>query len=283
MIIKALFKRVYNFFRIIFLNDRIVNFLPLTWRTNILSSILNNNIGYLDYKNKLIKIHVDSTRVLYRLNSCKKEPKTVKWIEDFIKENDVFYDIGANIGAYSFVAYINTSGKCKIYSFEPGFSTFKNLCYNIYLNNFHEKIIPLNITLSDTSGIDEFKYNSIFSGSAEHPGINKESYTSQYRKNFVFSQKIFKYSLDDIVTKMNLDLPNHLKIDVDGHEFYILKGANKILSSKLLKTIQVEIDINSADTIRICNLLEKYKFKIIQKNQHGKSPIFDYIFEKIDK
>lgn len=280
MKIKALFKRVNNFFRIIFLNDRILNFLPLTWRTDILSSISNNNIGYLDYKNKLIKIHVDSTLVLYRLNSCKKEPKTVKWIEDFIKENDVFYDIGANIGAYSFVAYINTSGKCKIYSFEPGFSTFKNLCYNIYLNNFQDNIIPLNITLSDTSGIDEFEYNSILSGSGEHPGINKDSNTSQFRKNFVFSQKIFKYSLDDIVAKMNLDLPNHLKIDVDGHEFYVLSGAQKILSNKSLKTIQVEIDINSADTIRICNLLEKHSFKIIQKNQHYKGPIYDYIFKK---
>ena len=280
MKIKSISNRIYYFLRIFLLNERILNFLPLTWRTDILISLLNHNIGFLDYKNKLIKIHVDSPQVLYRLNSCKKEPCTVKWVEDFIQENDVFYDIGANIGAYSFVAYIKTLGKCKIYSFEPGFSTFKNLCENIYINDFQDRIIPLNITLSNRSGNDEFKYTSIFSGAAQHPGINVELDTSQFQKNLIFSQKIFKYTLDDVIAKMNLELPNHLKIDVDGHEYNILKGAEKTLSNSSLKTIQIEIDINSADTTKIINLLEKNNFEIIQKNQHGNSPIYDYIFKK---
>ncbi len=282
MKIITLFKKGLNFLGKIGVKYRIGKFLSIEWKTEILSSILNHNIGYLDYKNKLIKIHVDSMQVLYRLNACKKEPKTVRWIEDFIQKNDVFYDIGANIGAYSFVAHVNTSGRCKIYSFEPSYSTFKNLCYNIYLNNFQDKIIPLNIALSDISRVDEFKYSSIISGYGLHPGINTENNIS-YTKRCVFSQKILIYSLDDIVSKMNLELPNHLKIDIDGHEFNVLSGADKILSNKLLKTIQVEININSADTIRICNLLKKHKFKIIQKNQHSKGPIYDYIFEKIDK
>lgn len=278
-IIKFSLKKVSRFeFVETYLKSICRYFFPIKTRT--FKNVSVNDIGYLDYKIKLIKIYIDSNKVLYRLNSCKKEPKTVKWIEDFIKENDVFYDIGANIGAYSFVAYINTSGKCKIYSFEPGFSTYNNLCHNIYLNNFQDKIIPLNIALSDKSGIDEFRYSSLFSGFAEHPGINKDNNTSQFKKRFVFSQKIFKYSLDDVVAKMNLDLPNHLKIDVDGHEFYVLSGAEETLSNKSLKTIQVEININSADTIRICNLLEKHNFKIIQKNQHWEGPIYDYIFKK---
>src|SRR3990172_968955 len=85
----------------------------------------------MDYGRHPIYMCVDSwIENDVRLRSCNKEPGTVEWIENWFRSGDVFYDIGANTGAYSLVAFRFLSGKAKIYSFEPGFVTFPQLCKN---------------------------------------------------------------------------------------------------------------------------------------------------------
>jgi FkbM family methyltransferase len=254
---------------------------PLALRTVFLESALNNNIGYLDYDGgkKGIKIAVTSWKILGRLRSCKKEPATVKWIEKYFRPNDVFYDIGANVGAYSFVACAKTKGKIEVYSFEPGFSTYNELYKNIYLNNFQKSIIPINIALSSQTGFMDFNYNSIDSGAAEHKGLSDKS-TSQHRDEIGYIQKMATYSLDDLIKGMKLNPPTHIKIDVDGHEYAVLQGAKQTLSGPTIKSIQIEIEENASESKRIVNYLQKLNFTIAEKNQHDQSNIYDFIFVK---
>src|SRR5262245_25440744 len=74
----------------------------------------------LDYPRSDIYLDVQSSDEYYlRLRSCYKEPETVEWIEKFVRENDVFYDIGANVGAYSLIASRFANGKATVYAFEP--------------------------------------------------------------------------------------------------------------------------------------------------------------------
>ena len=61
-------------------------------------------IVQLDYRRHRILLHADSPLGLYRARACQKEPETVRWIEEFVRPGDVFYDIGANVGAYSLIA-----------------------------------------------------------------------------------------------------------------------------------------------------------------------------------
>ena len=50
-------------------------------------------------------MNIEDSLTFHRTNSaCRKEPDTVRWIEEYLSEGDVFYDIGANVGAYSLVA-----------------------------------------------------------------------------------------------------------------------------------------------------------------------------------
>ena len=57
-----------------------------------------------------------------------KEPDTIEWIESFDK-NDVFLDIGANIGIYSLYAAKNVS---KVWAIEPESLNFAMLNLNIF-------------------------------------------------------------------------------------------------------------------------------------------------------
>ncbi len=254
--------------------------LPLRMKTEFLEFALRHTVGYLDYprRGKRIAIEVVSAIIMGRLRSSSKEPATIRWIEDTIKPGDVFYDIGANIGAYSFVACLHTSGRSRIYAFEPGFSTFPQLCRNIILNSFQSEILPLNIALSSQTGASDFAYQDVAAGAAEHRGLEREDKTSQHKGQSGFVQRMPVYSMDDAIELLKLDLPNHIKIDADGHEFSILLGGQRTLKSPNLTSIQVEIDESTDQKDAIIRWLADRGFAVHRISRHQEGPICDYVF-----
>jgi len=280
-----LHKLLNGFTRIIKYGSYRVNLVVYTFLLSPSSlSILNKKFyKKLDYPNYSITMKIESVDQLYRLYSCKKEPETINWIEEFIKPNEVFYDIGANVGAYSLVCYAHTQGKIQIYSFEPGFTTYSALCENIIINAFNDKIIALPFVLSDQTKINKFNYSSISPGAASHSVVTEIvpderiptsiNNTSLNAYNYVVS-----YRLDDLISTFDLKKPNHLKIDVDGHELEVIKGCENLLNSQELKTILIEIDKNSAGSDMIIEILKNKKFKIHSIFPHGKGILSNYIF-----
>jgi len=231
----------------------------------------------LDYPKNDIMMETRSKIELYRLNSCQKEPGTVKWLEENIKKGDVFFDIGANVGAYSLIAYAITSGECIVYAFEPSFSTYNALCKNILINKAAGKIIPLNIGLSDQTEIQRFTFYNIEAGSALHClGSPTSKYLSKV-DSLVF-QPILTFTLDQLIQEFKLKQPNHIKIDVDGNELLILKGMIATLQEESLKTIIIEVDKDESSAEKIVNLLTQYGYSIECEYPHGNSNIVDFVF-----
>ncbi len=240
----------------------------------------------LDYDKYRIKMRIESIDQLYRSNSCKKEPETIRWIEEFIKPGDIFYDIGANVGAYSLVCYANTQGQSQIYSFEPSFTTFSALNQNIIINGYNDKIVALPFILSDETMIKKFYYSSISPGAASHE-IDAKTVIPDEKKSLPLNNSnsklfndIISYRLDDLVSSFNLPKPNHMKIDVDGHELEVIKGCENLLDSKELKSILIEIDKNCAGSDKIIEILENKKFKIKNRYPHGNGILSNYIFTR---
>jgi FkbM family methyltransferase len=205
--------------------------MKLTWTSfkNRLKSIVSDVIRKikithkLDYKNADI-LMCDNIR----LNSCAKEPGTIRWIETFGKD-DVFMDIGANAGAYSLVA----SKHCRlVYAFEPSVFNFYILEKNILANKI-TNIIPFNIALYRDKRISAFSYNQTSEGGSCNTIVDKSD-----GNNWV--QQVLSYPLDDFVKEFNLPQIDHIKLDVDGNEREILEGAANLL--KRVKSIPVEAD-----------------------------------------
>lgn len=239
-------------------------------------------INRLDYLQEEIFLVANSEVEVGRAYACAKEPETVKWIETFVRPGEVMYDVGANVGAYSFIAYKVAKGDIKIFAFEPGYMTFPSLVQNIGLNKAQDNICALPVALSNETGIVVLNYSSLDSGSASHLlGSTTEEVAARETIPPVFKQPVLTYCLDELVKQFALPIPNHIKIDVDGTEYCVLDGAREILASSQLRTVLVEVDENEQKANQISALLEQNRFSLLSKYQHAGGTIYNYIFTRL--
>ena len=91
-----------------------------------------------------------------------------------------------------------------------------------------------------------------------------------------------------MVTNLDFQVPNYIKIDVDGLEHFILEGANQILNNENLKSLSIEINENYVEQLEsTISIMKKFNFKTIGKEQSKYIKIsepfknsFNYIFSR---
>ena len=230
---------------------------------------------YLDYDRARIAMCVSTRRELKtRLRSCTREPETVAWIHQTIKPGDVLYDIGANVGAYSLVTASWTKEQAIVYAFEPGCFTFPSLVENIFANKFEQSVTPFQVALSDQTTLASFNYSTTDAGGAQHTGIRDvKGPMPTVRK-----QVLLSFRLDDFIQMFGLRLPTHIKIDVDGSELEVLRGAKGTLGSTCLRSILVEVDKRESHLHTIRRLLEENGFRLECDHQHRN--VHNWIFRR---
>ena len=209
-----------------------------------------------DYK-ETVYMYVDSRIELEtRIHEAKKEPDTVLWIEKWFKPGDVFYDVGANVGSYSLIATRHLRGDIRVVAFEPSFMNFPKLCRNVALNGMQEQITPFQVALYDKTALVPFHYYSLDSGSALHSlNVPQNSWGSNFEPKLTLPTLSFR--LDDLVGQLSLPHPHHLKIDVDGVEYQILRGARAILEAPEMRSVLIEASEDYIHTTESMKLLEE--------------------------
>jgi len=195
----------------------------------------------------VIKVGVHSEIEQFRVDTYStKEPETLDWLDENLRSDDVFIDVGANIGLYSlYAAKINP--KCRVYAFEPAFQNFSDLCNNIVLNAV-QNIIPCNFPLADREAFDLFYVSDIEPGSALHSFGEPSHYKAESRA-ISLQQGAFSMTLDALVERYGMPQPALIKIDVDGIEDKIIKGAQNVLQSKQMRTTLLEWSFRSDEDI----------------------------------
>jgi FkbM family methyltransferase len=231
------------------------------WKLKFLvQEILEKKNFIFIHKNKKITFKVDSEHCLKRYKSLLfKEKKTISWINN-MKRNDIFWDIGANIGIYSiYAAKVNN---LKVISFEPIVSSYHTLIKNVKENELQKKVFVYPLALTNFNGDGYIFFESNHSGSAGHALLQNSKNNS---KNF---QTTLSIKPDFFLENFNRSKPNHIKIDTDGNELSILKSMVKILKKNQLKSICVENQYDKMTKARenyMINFLRKYKFILKDK------------------
>lgn len=166
-----------------------------------------------------------------------------KWSR-YIQYKNIVFDVGAHIGNHSI--YFSNILKCKeIYSFEPNKLTFDILAKNIADNNI-KNIKLFNYGISDGCHFATIKPLS----------TGREVASLELSR---FETDIKLISIDDFVTKKNV-IPNFIKIDVDGFEYYVLNGSIKTLTEC---RALLWVELRSSTVMQCLDLLFEIGYKII--------------------
>ena len=171
-----------------------------------------------------------------------KEPETIEWI-DGLNDWGVFWDIGANVGTYSLYAALRG---LSILAFEPSPSNYYLLSKNIELNKVDEKISSYCIAFNHQTGLDALHMSSTGLGDA----LNNFGEARDWQGSIftaVLKQGMIGFSVDDFIKQFNPPFPNYIKIDVDGIEGSIIRGAKHTLIDSRLKSVLVELNIEKKE------------------------------------
>jgi FkbM family methyltransferase len=130
-----------------------------------------------------------------------------------IRYGDVFYDVGANVGFYTLLASRGVGTGGTVIAFEPLPRNLSYLLEHLELNEV-ENVRVLATAVSETDGFQPFE-----SGAGP----------CQAKLGQQASLHVSKTSLDELVFERDLPPPDVLKIDIEGGEYSMLKGATKVL------------------------------------------------------
>ncbi len=170
----------------------------------------------------------------------------------FAPKEGTFLDIGANIGKYSIIMAKNPD--VKVIAFEPEPSNLKALRSNIALNSFEDRITIASVALSDKRGVVNF-----YQGRGD-PGVGSLEMTGGKTENVPI--KVNTQPLDDYAEKNKIQDIKLMKVDVEGLEASVFRGALKTLRKfhpKIIFEAQDENHLNESK-----NILEAVGYKIKQ-------------------
>ena len=180
-------------------------------------------------------------------------------VNQFIKKNDIVIDAGANIGFFSLFAAFK---EAKVFAFEPVSETYNRLLENINYFKAEKEIFPFCFALGDLKKESLIRFNP-FSSDQSTIIDSGRSLT----KKFVL-KKVNIITIDDFVNENKIKKIDFIKIDTEGYELKILKGAKETIK-KFKPKIAISAYHKKEDKKEIPDFLLKirpdYQYKLIKR------------------
>jgi len=163
-----------------------------------------------------------------RGTSEKYEPEVWKMLMAELRTGDTFVDVGAFIGLYTVAVGLRLRKSGRVVAFEPDSRNFSLLQEHIRLNGLESQVELNQAAVSDRSGACHF----LADGSSEARLVSTDRGSTAI---------VNVVKLDDALRGRRVDI---LKIDVEGHEETVLRGAENVLGSPSLKPRVIFIEVH---------------------------------------
>jgi len=142
----------------------------------------------------------------------------------FLRKDDLFIDIGANVGSYTILAASEVG--TQTISVEPVPQTFEILKTNIGLNNVRDKVRVLNLGMGRKEGVLKFTKS-----------LDTTNHVATENEKDTIDVPVERF--DNITS---IDRPALMKMDVEGYETEVLAGMDKTLANPNLKALIIELN-----------------------------------------
>jgi len=187
-----------------------------------------------------ILFNLPNQHCLWRVQTLEtKEPDTVAWIRA-MQPGETFVDIGANIGQYTLLA---AKQGLRVIAFEPESQNYAVLIRNLAMNKFAASVVAFPFCISDTEKIDTLRLSSLMAGGSCHSFASDMNFKREV-KDWSYRQGTVGFALDTVMMELGIQ-PDHIKVDVDGFEDLVVKGATKTLQG--CKSVLLELDSANSD------------------------------------
>lgn len=218
----------------------------INWARNQIVGLTGGpNENHFDYQELSVGDHtaefvasnqsvIDETLSVYRM-----EKEYLEEIMNQVRNDDVFYDIGAHLGVHaSFVAKKAVDGE--VIAFEPDPKNVEYLSKNLERNRVDGEVVPL--AVSNEQGISNFRQPR----NSQDAGSQIGSITPN-RGDI----EVETAPLDVLIQSRNIKEPNIVKIDVEGAEPLVLEGMKHTLANRTCRVVFLEVHLPTPKVERL--------------------------------
>ena len=149
------------------------------------------------------------------------EPTVQLALNDLIRPGDVVCDIGAHVGHLTQTMSYLTGPKGMVFSFEPAAKPMKKLLKRVAMGHL-QNVYPYQVALGEKTDISRLFHVGRFA--------DENALDPLFHEKPITSEVVRSICLDDFFNALNMDQSLDLvKLDVDGAEYSVLVGMEKII------------------------------------------------------
>src|ERR1700720_1461539 len=183
------------------------------------SELFVPHVGWLRYpSNDIVLLHL-------REGSFEFSEQAFLW--SFLREEDIFLDIGAHCGLFSALASQIIGDAGRILAFEPN----PDILPFLMANTERDRVDIHAVALSDASG-----EALLWQGGASDTALSSIAYELPNSKH----SRVKTQTLDDLLATLGIGQVALAKVDVEGSELRLFRGARKALQKKSVLAFVVE-------------------------------------------
>ncbi|KAG0472485.1 hypothetical protein HPP92_017031 [Vanilla planifolia] len=158
-----------------------------------------------------------------------RRPDISATIQEFLLESNptdgIVVDVGANVGMAAFAAAVMGF---RVVAFEPVFENLQRLCDGVFLNRIWDRVAIFDAAASDRIG--NITFHKLV-GRLDNSAVSEAGAKLAFKSNEEIAVKVRTIPLDEVVPVNERVVL--IKIDVQGWEYHVLKGATKLLSRRV--------------------------------------------------
>jgi FkbM family methyltransferase len=155
-------------------------------------------------------------------------------VATYLKSGMRVLDIGANIGAYSILADKSVGPEGTVWAFEPSTESYRRMLKNLHLNACHG-VHPLQVALSDQA-------DTFLELKADRGFGDAYRYLSTGPSGDGVGEEVPVTTLDSFASKNSVARVDFMKVDVEGGEYRIFRGAQQLLRDSHNVVVMFESD-----------------------------------------
>lgn len=212
-----------------------------------------------------VVVSPDASLKLWRWNLNKAEPRLFDWAEELVGENDVVWDIGANVGLFALAAASLSGTQGFVLAVEADDWLAELLRRSTGMSNAQcARMEVLSAAASNESGLATFNVSARGRSTSHLGSVKGSTQTGGVR----YSVQVPTVTLDSLLeTRIP---PTVLKIDVEGAEYEVLEGGLKLLDAG---HPDILCEVSSENATRVGRLLHSLDYELFDLDQRVDSRV----------